>query len=164
MRIVVAADGACEGDVSLPAGSRLYCSTQMWRGDELERLNGMLQSLRDDLQRERSADAQAVAQGGLLALKSSSAARKALEARIKRLERRIPRPGTTIEVPGPWTGTVILSTDGQLAVQRLVRGLPNPFEEVPEFGVVGSFRLAPCADSSTRLDEEVTTEVEVVVD
>ena len=38
-------EGASKKDVMLPAGSQLYCSTQVWRGDELVRLNTLLGDL-----------------------------------------------------------------------------------------------------------------------
>ena len=98
-----------------------------------------------------------------------------LEARIKKLERGLPQPGApTMDVPGPWPGTVRISTHGQVSVQRLANGkLPNrrnwasnPFEKVAEFGVVGSFVLTPEAEvgGAARLESEVTPEVEVLVD
>tara|TARA_B100000768_G_scaffold156554_1_gene154179 strand:- start:521 stop:799 length:279 start_codon:yes stop_codon:yes gene_type:complete len=63
--------------------------------------------------------------------------------RIKELERKLPR-AATVEVPGPWAGEVTVSTQGQLAVQRVVQGrFPNPLAKVAEFGVVGTFELVP---------------------
>ena len=42
-------EGASKKDVMLPAGSQLYCSTQVWRGDELVRLNTLLGDLKCEL-------------------------------------------------------------------------------------------------------------------
>lgn len=159
-------DGAKKGSVSLPAGSRLFCSTQVWKGDELQRLHAQLQSLRaeyDELRAEEWPRQQGQAPP-VLALKASADARAALEARIRKLERGLPQPGApTMEVPGPWPGTVTISTHGQLAVQRLTQGrLPNPLASIPEFGVVGSFELTPLADHVDRLESEVVAEVEVL--
>lgn len=114
--------GACKGDVSLPEGTRLCCSTQVWKGGEVRRFAATLQDMRERSRREGGAQ---------------------LQESIRKLERQLPR-ATTLEVPGPWPGEVTVSTQGQVAVQRLVQGrFPNPFEKVAEFGVVGTFELAP---------------------
>ena len=77
----------------------------------------------------------------------------------------LPQQGVpTLEIPGPWPGTVTISTHGQVAVQRLTRGkMPNPLANVPEFGVVGSFELAPQANPSECLADELITEVDAVL-
>ena len=116
--------GACQGDVLLPEGTRLCCSTQVWKGGEVKRFAAQLQDMRERYRK-------------------TSGTAPDLAERIRKLERQLPR-AATIEVPGPWPGEVTVSTQGQLAVQRLVQGrFPNPFEKVAEFGVVGTFELAP---------------------
>jgi len=77
-------------DVTLPEGTRLFCSTQVWRGEQLRHLEGRLQSLRSEL-----------------ALHASDA----LAARVKEYERGLPPPGApTLELEGPWPGTVTVSS------------------------------------------------------
>ena len=131
-------DGSA-ADVTLPPDTRLYCSTQLWRGSELARLQPLLEELRAELR-----------------ITSDRDKRSGLEGRIKNLERGLPREGMpTIEIPGLGADTVTICTNGQLAVRRLAPsgklinpfenagrlGSLNPFNEVPEFGVVGSFVL-----------------------
>lgn len=155
-------EGACSGDVTLPAGSRLYCSTQVWRGDELDRLQPRLAQARADFARATDADE-----------------RRALTQRIKKLEVGLPRPGApTIEVPGMSEGSVTISTHGQVAVQRSAPTgrmlnpfenagrFPNPFENVVQFGVVGSFVLAPLGGRTQRLatSDSDADAVEIVVE
>ena len=43
-------------------------------------------------------------------------------------------------------------------------GSLNPFEKTAEFGVVGSFVLAPPAEASGLLESDVAAEVDVLVD
>ena len=63
-----------------------------------------------------------------------------LGRRIKELERKLPR-AATVEVPGPWAGEVTVSTQGQLAVQRVVQGAsPTPWRRSPS--LVWSARLS----------------------
>ncbi len=176
-------DGARSGDVGLDEGTRLFCSTQVWKGDELERLRALQQELRAELQRalvaERTRTAGDALEDGVVVLKERADARRRLEERIWKLESGMPRAGApTVEVPGPWPGTVTISTHGQVAVQRVAPSnkLLNPFEnggrvsslnpfaKVAQFGVVGSFVLAAAPDRSALLESEVTPEVEVIVD
>ena len=134
----------------LPEGTRLLCSTQAWIGDEVRRLQPLL----DDLRAELAAMPEGAA---------TQQARQALAARITALERGLPAPGApTIEVPGaPGAGgTVTLSTVGQLSVRRTTTKF---FKQVAEFGVVGSFDLEPLADASL-LESEITTEVDALRD
>ena len=134
----------------LPAGTRLLCSTQAWIGDEVRRLQPLLDELRAELA--------AMPEGA-----ATQQARRALAARITALERGLPAPGApTIEVPGaPGAGgTVTLSTVGQLSVRRTTTKF---FKQVAEFGVVGSFDLEPLADASL-LESEITTEVDALRD
>ena len=134
----------------LPEGTRLLCSTQAWIGDEVRRLQPLLDELRAELA--------AMPEGA-----ATQQARRALTARITALERGLPAPGApTIEVPGaPGAGgTVTLSTVGQLSVRRTTTKF---FKQVAEFGVVGSFDLEPLADASL-LESEITTEVDALRD
>ena len=134
----------------LPEGTRLLCSTQAWIGDEVRRLQPLLEELRAELA--------AMPEGA-----ATQQARRALAARITALERGLPAPGApTIEVPGaPGAGgTVTLSTVGQLSVRRTTTKF---FKQVAEFGVVGSFDLEPLADASL-LESEITTEVDALRD
>ena len=134
----------------LPEGTRLLCSTQAWIGDEVRRLQPLLDELRAELA--------AMPEGA-----ATQQARRALAARITALERGLPAPGApTIEVPGaPGAGgTVTLSTVGQLSVRRTTTKF---FKQVAEFGVVGSFDLEPLADASL-LESEITTEVDALRD
>ena len=134
----------------LPEGTRLLCSTQAWIGDEVRRLQPLLEELRAELA--------AMPEGA-----ATQQARRALAARITALERGLPTPGApTIEVPGaPGAGgTVTLSTVGQLSVRRTTTKF---FKQVAEFGVVGSFDLEPLADASL-LESEITTEVDALRD
>jgi hypothetical protein len=134
----------------LPEGTRLLCSTQAWIGDEVRRLQPLLDELRAELA--------AMPEGA-----ATQQARRALAARIPALERGLPAPGApTIEVPGaPGAGgTVTLSTVGQLSVRRTTTKF---FKQVAEFGVVGSFDLEPLADASL-LESEITTEVDALRD
>ena len=158
-------EGASKKDVMLPAGSQLYCSTQVWRGDELVRLNTLLGDLKCELAAMEDEEAQSGGVGGVLTTQAHAEARKTLEARVKKIERALPQQGVpTLEIPGPWPGTVTISTHGQVAVQRLTRGkMPNPLANVPEFGVVGSFELAPQANPSECLADELITEVDAVL-
>ena len=134
----------------LPEGTQLLCSTQAWIGDEVRRLQPLLEELRAELA--------AMPEGA-----ATQQARRALAARITALERGLPAPGApTIEVPGaPGAGgTVTLSTVGQLSVRRTTTKF---FKQVAEFGVVGSFDLEPLADASL-LESEITTEVDALRD
>ena len=134
----------------LPEGTRLLCSTQAWIGDEVRRLQPLLDELRAELA--------AMPEGA-----ATQQARRALTARITALERGLPAPDApTIEVPGaPGAGgTVTLSTVGQLSVRRTTTKF---FKQVAEFGVVGSFDLEPLADASL-LESEITTEVDALRD
>ena len=134
----------------LPEGTRLLCSTQAWIGDEVRRLQPLLDELRAELA--------AMPEGA-----ATQQARRALTARITALERGLPAPGApTIEVPGaPGAGgTVTLSTVGQLSMRRTTTKF---FKQVAEFGVVGSFDLEPLADASL-LESEITTEVDALRD
>ena len=134
----------------LPEGTQLLCSTQAWIGDEVRRLQPLLEELRAELA--------AMPEGA-----ATQQARRALTARITALERGLPAPGApTIEVPGaPGAGgTVTLSTVGQLSVRRTTTKF---FKQVAEFGVVGSFDLEPLADASL-LESEITTEVDALRD
>ena len=170
----VAADAAGSTGVSLAAGTRIFCSTQVWKGNELARLTPLLTRLQAELV-ELTASSQAAllptsGEGGKDAI-------AALKTRIKKLERGLPRPGVpTLEVPG-WAGDgagVTISTRGQVAVQRFEKSkLFNPFDNAGklfggvEFGVVGSFLISPPAEGmSGMLSSEGgdASEVEVVVD
>ena len=134
----------------LPEGTQLLCSTQAWIGDEVRRLQPLLEELRAELA--------AMPEGA-----ATQQARRALAARITALERGLPAPGApTIEVPGaPGAGgTVTLSTVGQLSVRRTTTKF---FKQVAEFGVVGSFDVEPLADASL-LESEITTEVDALRD
>ena len=126
----------------LPEGTRLLCSTQAWIGDEVRRLQPLLDELRAELA--------AMPEGA-----ATQQARRALTARITALERGLPAPGA----PGAG-GTVTLSTVGQLSVRRTTTKF---FKQVAEFGVVGSFDLEPLADASL-LESEITTEVDALRD
>ena len=136
----------------LPADTRLFCSTQVWVSSEVDRLTALL----NDLRRQLSQPA------------GPRDDRRALQARITALERGLPSAAAqTIGVEGaPGGGSVLLSTRGQLSVQRLAAPgfsmrtpLANPFESVAEFGVVGSFALE--AQSATpAIESELATEVE----
>mmetsp|Transcript_45165 Transcript_45165/g.149729 ORF Transcript_45165/g.149729 Transcript_45165/m.149729 type:complete len:261 (+) Transcript_45165:59-841(+) len=105
------AEGATANDADLPAGTRLYCSTQAWRSDELQRLMPLAERLR----RERAGE-------------SDRGKRSAIDSRLAKLERALPKPGqATLEAPA--LGAVTLSAAGQLSVQRAVSGkIFNPFE------------------------------------
>ena len=147
-------------DVTLPANTRLYCSTQVWKGAELDRLKPLLRTLR--VQRA--------------ALPANSPEGKALDERIKKLERGLPRPGApTIAVPGSAASSPVeISSHGQLSIQRVAPSgkLVNPFEnggkvtslnpfaKVSEFGVVGSFVLSPEGDRGHMLESEGAQEVD----
>lgn len=123
-------DGGAHDDVSLPPGTRLYVSTQAWRGEELARLGRLRGELRTEL-----------------GSASDAGQRAALAERIKKLKRGLPQPGApTVEVPGPWPGSVILSSHGQVAVQRQTKGLRS-FRGAVEFGVVGTCELHPAVDA-----------------
>ena len=119
------------GGVSLPEGTRLCCSTQVWKAGEAQRFEAQLQQLRERHRLEGGEE------------KARTMPDTELGRRIKALERKLPR-AATVEVPGPWAGEVTVSTQGQAAVQRVVQGrFPNPLAKVAEFGVVGTFELVP---------------------
>jgi hypothetical protein len=119
------------GGVSLPEGTRLCCSTQVWKAGEAQRFEAQLKELRERHRLEGGEE------------KARTMPDTELGRRIKELERKLPR-AATVEVPGPWAGEVTVSTQGQLAVQRVVQGrFPNPLAKVAEFGVVGTFELVP---------------------
>ena len=138
------------GGVSLPEGTRLCGSTQVWRrcGD-LERGHRLgtwsrRPHLRSSIQVWKAGEAQRFeAQLQQRREWQRREGGEQLERRVRELERKLPR-AATVEVPGPWPGEVTVSTQGQLAVQRLVQGrFPNPLAKVAEFGVVGTFELTP---------------------
>jgi hypothetical protein len=160
-------------DLSLPAGSRLYCSTQVWRGSELARLETLL----DELRTEQAAELRRPQTA------SSKAHLSKLAKRIKTLERGLPKAGIDLVEAadsdlGPDGTSVKMCRRGQVSIQRLVAGkvvnpfvnagrIPNPFEKTVEFGVVGSFELSPLEESTTRpLTGEglAATDVEVIVE
>jgi hypothetical protein len=146
--------GACKDDVSLETGERLFFSTRVWAKDAVKRLSTetlppLLEELRRDAAREQTLD------GGPLALKKRIEQRMKLEARVDALHRGLPPDNVaTADVPaGVWSGAkggLIVAQEGQISVMRLApRGIRNawignPFEQVPEYGVVGSFKMTPC--------------------
>lgn len=144
--------GVALRDVSLPPGTRLFFSTRCWRGDEAGRLrDAVLPPLRRELEAERAYEE--TLRDGVGALRERVQRRRALEARVAELERGLPPEGaTTADVAeGPLVaegrGRLLLAREGQLSVKRLApRGLRNawpgnPFEQVAEYGVVGSFQM-----------------------
>lgn len=158
-------EGTCrasESGVSLPAGTRLYCSSQVWQGDELQRLLPLRTKLRAEL--------------AALPNTATSEARRTLERRVRSLEHGLPRDGApTVAVPWESGRNLQISTHGQLAVHRLVsakcfnpfeNGGKLPFGRIPQFGVVGSFELRPPTegqDSYAQLEYDGRTGVQVEV-
>ena len=150
-------DEVAKGDITLPRG-RLFFSTRCWNADETAKLRASLPKLKDELQADL--DTPQTLDGGPLALKARIDGRRALEAKIERLQRGLPAATTpTAEIALPGGGAPLtVALEGQLTVRRMeswfpnpfqntvrrvAARLPNPFEPVAEYGVVGSFKMAP---------------------
>ena len=129
-----------ETDVSLPEGTRLFCSTQVWRG-------------------EVKPAARSVKVPGPYPGSTTS-------VELPTVEVPGPWPGTvTIGTQGQ-LAVQRISSSGKLLNPFENAGKFssfNPFAQVPEFGVVGWFELGE-APRSGLLDSQAAQEVEVILD
>ena len=119
-------------DVSVPAG-RLFFHTRVWKTAELAELGAKLRAMKAEV----SVDVQ-VAQRLDGGLRGRIARRRGLEERIRRLERALPHASASqLEVPGGLT----TAREGHVTVARTAARLP--FGPQTQYGVVGTFQIAP---------------------